>query len=440
MKTKSLMAGLLLVFADLFSASLLSHPAEVDQAPTSSIQSKIFTPDGAWCWFSDPRAVYHDRKIYAGWMTSGGSVQVGTRDLGTGELMLSTLAEHFQVDDHDHPSLLFLPDNRLMAFYSLHAEGDLHLRITRKPADISEWTQDRTLGFNRFGHGPRGTTYANPVLLSEEADTVYVFWRGSDFKPSFSISKNLGATWSEPRTLIRPTGSGNNDRPYVKYWSDGKKRINFLFTDGHPDINPANSVYFLRYENGLFRRADGSRVGAMIDLPFDPSQCDRIYDGASAGRAWVWDISENGEGNPVAVYTRLPAKDDHRYRYVFWDGARWRDSAITSAGKWFPHTPAGKIETEPYYSGGITIGSRDPGVVYLSRPVRDVFEIERWTTADGGRTWTSIAITGNSESDNVRPVAVRNAPRGTPDLLWMRNKGGYVHYTNYRTEIRMIQP
>ena len=39
-----------------------------------------FTADGAWCWFSDPRAVYHDGRVYAGWMTADGSVQVGAWD------------------------------------------------------------------------------------------------------------------------------------------------------------------------------------------------------------------------------------------------------------------------------------------------------------------------------------------------------------------------
>lgn len=403
-------------------------------------ESEIFNADGAWCWFSDPRAVYRDGKIYAGWMTADGSVQVGAKDVKTGELKLATLAGHFQIDDHDHPSLLFLPDGRLMAFYSLHSQGDMHLRMTRRPADLSEWTPDRLLGFNRQRTGPRGTTYSNPVLLSEEADAVYVFWRGPDFKPSFSVSTDLGETWSQPRTLIRPFGSGNNDRPYVKYWNDGKKRINFLFTDGHPDINPANSVYFLRYEKGAFYRADGSRVGTLTDLPFDPSQCDRVYDGATAGRAWVWDISEDEAGNPVAVYTRLPAKEDHRYHYARWDGAKWVDSAVTGAGKWFPRTPAGKKETEPYYSGGISIAWGNPAVVYLSRPVLDVFEIERWASPDGGKTWTSQPVTSRSEADNVRPVAVRYAPAGAPALLWMRNTGGYIHYTNYKSEIRILLP
>jgi len=421
--------------APVKATRLSGYAAWVSQVWAAATQAKLFATDGAWCWFSDPRAIYRDGKVYAGWMTAKGSVQIGAGDLKSGKMVLATLAEHFQVDDHDHPSLLFLPDGRLAAFYSLHAEGDMHMRVTRRAADIGEWTPDRTLGFEHYGNGPRGTTYSNPAMLSGEANAIYVFWRASDFKPTFSVSVDLGETWCKPQTLIRPAGSGNNDRPYVKYWNDGKNRIDFLFTDGHPDIKPANSVYFLRYERGVFYRADGTRVGTMADLPFDPSQCDRIYDGATAGRAWIWDICENKDGDPVAVYTRLPAKEDHRYHYARWDGKKWLDSEITSAGKWFPRTPPGKKESEPYYSGGIAIAPQDPFVVYLSRPVGGVFELEEWSTADGGKAWSSKTVTSNSKADNVRPFVVRNAPPGTPIVLWMHNVGGYVHYTDYRTEI-----
>ena len=176
-------------------------------------QFASFTADGAWCWFSDPRAVYHDGKLYAGWMTSNGSVQVGMFDpRGGGAPTVVTLAERFEVDDHDHPSLLFLPDGRLAVFYALHAVGDLHLRLAGHPGGLGEWTRDRTLGFDRGG-GPRGVTYSNPVLLASEANAVYVFWRGTDYKPTFAVSTDLGATWGKPRTLIRRVGSSDDVRP-----------------------------------------------------------------------------------------------------------------------------------------------------------------------------------------------------------------------------------
>lgn len=401
-----------------------------------------FSTDGAWCWFSDPRALHLDGRLYAGWMTADGSVQVGARPLADpgAPTAIATLAPQFERDDHDHPALLALPDGRLAAFYSLHARGDLHFRTTLRPGDITAWSADRTLGFDRRTSGPRGVTYANPFLLRDEADALYVFWRGSDFKPTFAVSADLGATWSEPRPLVNEHGRTTDNRPYVKYWSDGRARIDFVFTDGHPRNEPANSVYFARYERGAFFRADGSRIGDLSALPLQPAQCDRVYDGATAGRAWVWSVAEDRAGRPVIAYTRLPAENDHRYHYARWDGRQWRDFPLTPAGGWFPRTPPGTTEPEPHYSGGLALDPADPSIVYLSRPVNGVFEIERWATPDGGLTWTHEAITENSPADNVRPFVVPGAPGGRSSLLWMRNDGGYRHYTRYHSRILLHQP
>jgi hypothetical protein len=423
-------------FLLLTLALMAFAPTAVRGAPPGE-QFLALTDDGAWCWFSGPRALYHGGQLYAGWMTSDGSVQVARwNPAQPAAPAVAMLAPRFEADDHDHPALQFLPDGRLLAFYARHAKGDLHLRATHAPGDLASWTPDRELGFDT-GKFPRGVTYANPILLSAEHDALYVFWRGGDFKPTFSVSPDLGASWTPPRTLIRRADSSNDVRPYVRYWTDGKGRIDFLFTDGHPRNEPANSVYFLRYEHGSFSRADGSRVGALTELPFDPSRCDRIYDGATGGRGWIWDLAEDSAGRPIVAYTRLPDERDHRYHYARWDGRRWDDHEIVPAGAWFPRAPAGTVEPEPHYSGGIVVDPPDPATVYLSRPVNGVFEIERWSTPDGGAHWASTAITSGSSTDNVRPVIAADAPAGSPDLLWMQCTGGYVHYTHYRTTIRL---
>ena len=77
----------------------------------------------------------------------------------------------------------------------------------------------------------------------------------------------------------------------------------------------------------------------------------------------------------------------------------------------------------------------DPSIVYVSRPVDGVFEIERWTTPDGGASWVSEAVTSGSANDNVRPVVPLGHAPGGPGLVWMN--GSYVDYANYSTSLRM---
>ncbi|MCB0670039.1 MAG: hypothetical protein KDC80_29635, partial [Saprospiraceae bacterium] len=43
--------------------------------------------DGAWCWFSDPRAIYYKgekEQIYFGYINSVGDVLLGVKDIETG--------------------------------------------------------------------------------------------------------------------------------------------------------------------------------------------------------------------------------------------------------------------------------------------------------------------------------------------------------------------
>ena len=76
----------------------------------------------------------------------------------------------------------------------------------------------------------------------------------------------------------------------MKYSDNGRDRIDFLFTDGHPQNETQNRVHYMRYEKGAFYKADGTKIGTLDDLPIDPEKADLIYD-ASAGRAWVWDLT-----------------------------------------------------------------------------------------------------------------------------------------------------
>lgn len=68
-----------------------------------SAQSRIgyLTKDGAWCWFSDPRAVMVDKNIITGWVKSDGTIEAAiiytsSDSIQTSELYYKLEAEQFQ--------------------------------------------------------------------------------------------------------------------------------------------------------------------------------------------------------------------------------------------------------------------------------------------------------------------------------------------------------
>lgn len=392
--------------------------------------------DGAWCWFSDPRAVYHNGKherTYIGYVTSKGDIEIAVKDHKSGTVSTTLLYKELEVDDHTNPSILIRPDGRLMVFFTKHG-GTIYYTTSVSAEDISAFSPVDSLEFGRM------LCYTNPVMLSEENNRIYIFYRGGyDWKPSFVTSDDLGKTWSQPTTFVSMKVNQIYNRPYTKVVSDGKSSIHFAFTDGHPREENHNSIYYLKYEKGKFYDAAGKKVGSMNKLPIVQESIPKAFNGvANNQRAWIWDIALNEINNPVIVYTTLPEETLHFYNYGFWDGEQWQNRRLCEGGSAYPRfdRPKEMRDPEPHYSGGIILDHNNANTVYLSRPHNNRFEIEAWTTNDNGQTFINKPVTSNSLKDNVRPFVVRNAPESVSSrVLWM-NINHYEHYTNYHTAIK----
>jgi hypothetical protein len=153
-----------------------------------------------------------------------------------------------------------------------------------------------------------------------------------------------------------------------------------------------------------------------------------VYDPTPSGvRAWIHDIA-TVNGRPVIVYATLPSAGDHRYRYASWTGRAWEDRQIVAAGGSFEGSGS-----QPGYSGGIVLDHEDPATVYLSRKVLGRFEIERWRTRDGGKSWSSAPITSGSAKDNVRPFTPRDSTSDDLEVFWMH--GDYPDFTHFQTSL-----
>jgi len=411
---------------------------------------KTFSDDGAWCWFSDPRAVYLNGKVYSGWVASDGSVMVGSYDENTGEKKEVNIYPQYDKDDHASPSFVILPDKRIMVFFSAHSrlgKGEtspaIHHVISKHPENITEWEHENRITHN--SEGPMKFCYTNPIILSEENNRIYVFWRGGDWKPTFCYTDDRGKSWSKIFSLVKST-QYTYKRPYIKISSNGKDEIHFAFTDGHPRNEPLNSIYYVKYKSGTFYKADGTELGTMETLPLEHEDCDILYNARSEYgknaygiRAWIWDVAADKDGNPVIAYTKLPTESDHKYWYAKWTNEGWKNSKVADAGSWFPRFKATKNqgEPEPHYSGGICIDHENPNTVYYSRPVNDIFEIFKAETNDDGKTWETSALTSDSKKDNVRPFAIRGADEeAKSQVLWMFNEN-YTHYMNFNSRIKI---
>lgn len=403
---------------------------------------QVITRDGAWCWFSDPRAIYVDDKMFGGFVDKEGSIWAFCYDPSTCQSKQYKLFNKLDYDDHANPSIMALSDQRLVLFFSAHGgtkNSPIYYAVSKYPSDISSWEEVQEI--NPEMEGSLGVCYTNPVMLSDENNRVYLFFRGRDFKPTCIYTDDL-KTWSQPINLVRnDPGYGQGGRPYTKITTNHKDKIFFAFTDAHPRDRATNSIYFMMYKNGKICKADGTVVSETLGSII-PSQVDKVYDATRTfDKAWIWDIAFDESEKPILVYARFSDRDNkHSYWYARWNGIKWENHKITDAGQWFQRTEyvKEKPEYECNYSGGVYLDHENPNILYTSRPINDRFEIEKWTFTGGKQKWITEAITYQSEKDNVRPFVVRNHRGSQPSVLWMYNYK-YPGFKAYACAIRTDQ-
>ncbi len=408
----------------------------------SKYNYSIAAEDAAWCWFSDPRAVYYkgDKEaIYYGFINSNGDVMVKSLDLIKRKMTEYILHESLEIDDHNVPTFLFLPDGKILSFYN-HHNGDIFMRKSKKAEDITEWNQEVIIlkkdSINRY-------CYTNPIMLSEENNRIYLFGRNlvrnnegafNDTRIYCIYSDDYGETWSPEVNLLY--NEGRNNPQYVKYTSDNRSRIDFLFTNGHPKLGSDISVHHMYYQKGYFRQTNGEKIGTFENLPIKIKETGKIYDADKTGvRGWIWDIALDKSNNPVVTYARYPDEQNHEYYYAKWDGSKWIDKKIINSGSYITIIKPGEKIKEAHYSGGIVLDHNNPDNVYLSSTINNKFEIIKCeVNLDGNLKMYNI--TSYSQSDNIRPYIVDGNFTGKPILLWM--SGNYYHYTDYDTNLRIL--
>ncbi|MCB9891497.1 MAG: BNR-4 repeat-containing protein [Planctomycetes bacterium] len=415
----------------------------------------VLNDDGGWCWFQDERALVVGDSLVFGSVASGhvdparkGNIEVTHVGLDDLKTTRTVLHERLQLDDHDVPALAVRSDGRLIAVWARHGnDAHVHHAISEDPGDGRRWRERVTVDPSARSR----VTYSNVFLLTGENDgkgRLYDFFRGYDdsYLPSLITSDDQGEHWDVHGIWIRGMQSGRH-RPYVKYASNGRDRIDFVFTEGHPrDVD--NGVYHAFYRAGRFHTSTGKVVHPIADGPLTTERATRIFEGSRDAVAWTSDVHLDGKGRPVCVFSvqrgagsvkRGSAQDgqDHRYHYARFDGTRWRTQEIAFAGT---RLYAGEDD----YTGLICIDPDDTNVVVFSSDVdprtgepwpSGHYEITRGRTIDGGVTWAFERVTQGSTLDNLRPI-VPAGRSGREVVMWLR--GTLRSYTNYALEVVAI--
>ena len=404
-------------------------------APVTTFPTNTLSEEGAWCWFADPRAIHYKNaqgtinSTWIGYIDPKGNIkatQINHLTNTTNEVLIRS---YFQPDDHNNPTFLVLPDERLMIFYSRHTdESCFYYRVSDKPKDIT------TLGKEVRLETKHNTTYPSPFILSDDPHHIYLCWRGINWHPTIArltlpdTNDNVEFDWG-PYQIVRSMKGQAGVRPYAKYVSNGKDKIYMTYTTTHPENQAVNYVYFNYIDIKTRELTDVkgkklSTLGQVALHDIDATQAykeqhpDAVVDDSPL-RNWVWELSKDKLGNPVIAMVSISTdKKSHDYYHLRWTGVQWQKTYLTNAGGHFHQTP----DIENCYSGGMAIDKIDPQIIYGSVPVEGkygrVYELKKFTVAADGSLASVEQLTFNSPKNNVRPFTIANN-NGDFSLAWM---------------------
>ena len=426
-----------------------------------SYSGSIVANEGAWCWFADPRALHYENAdgtinaTYFGYIDVHGNVKAAQYDWITGRKTEVLVRSYFQPDDHNNPTFIVLPDERVMIFYTRHTdEAKIWYRISRKPGDIT------ALGEEKYLATANNTTYPSPFILSDDPTHIYLCWRGINWHPTIARltmpDENDDCAFDfGPKQIVQSTGA----RPYAKYQSNGKDKIYLAYTTGHPDNEMPDWLYFnvIDINNGngpILRDIKGNQLSVIASGPhnvnkqssYATAHPSAIVDNTSNIRNWVWQIALDEDENPVIAYPHIDdAKTTHVYWYARWTGSEWQRTWVQYAGHAFHQN---WNQTERCYSGGMSIDPDNVSDLYLSIPTSGseyskdgVYEIWKYTINEAGEVAGKVQITKNSAKNNSRPFVIPGSKNSPMRLGWMN--GDYYYWMvnknypkGYPTDIR----
>lgn len=418
---------LFLLILCTFTARL--NAQSTDHSPTGG--GYQVTAEGAWCWFADPRALHYENesgsinKTYIGYIDIHGNIKAMQYDFKNKKQEEVLVRSYFQPDDHNNPTFLVLPDERIMIFYSRHTdEACFYYRVSKTPGDITTFGEEKML---KTKHN---TTYPSPFILSDDPEHIYLCWRGIGWHPTIAKlslpdeKDDVSIVWGAYQ-MVKSTGA----RPYAKYVSNGKDRIYLTYTTGHPDNEQPNFLYFNYIDIHTLQLKDvkENTLSTIAEGTFKVNKSDDYINRYPATvvdspteRDWVWQVASDREGNPVIAMVRISGdKESHDYYYAKWNGNEWKKTFLTHAGGHFHQTPG----LEKCYSAGMAIDPANTNLIYCSIPVEGkygkVYEIVKFTMSEDGEVVSTEAVTKDSKQNNIRPYIIPSSENTPLRLTWM---------------------
>jgi hypothetical protein len=300
-------------------------------------------------------------------------------------------------DPHDNASLSIDEAGHLWIFVSGRGnERPGRIYRSKVPYEISDWTN---LGDSEF-------TYPQPWWF-EGKGFLHTYTRYTPGRELYYRTSRDGMHWSPEKKLAGLEGH------YQTSEQVGSRLITALNRHPGRDVDRRTDLYYMETADmgETWTTADGSVLTTPLTTADSPARI-RNYSSnpnpADNANVYIHDTTADSEGRPVILYLTAkshlpgPANGPRTWNVARWTGTEWLFHPVTTS-------------THNYDTGSIHI--EDDGTWNVIGPIGTGpqkwgtgGEIELWTSADQGATWTKQrAVTQNSPHNHSYARRPRNA-------------------------------
>lgn len=282
-----------------------------------------------------------------------------------------SLGSNGQYSGGQFPSIVVSQDGILYLIWShiVKTGDDVQIYFSKSEDRGGSWTTPKDIS--------QTSKYSSwPILAVSPGGRLAAVWReGTDlykYDMFFSQSSNGGSSWTSPEG-VNGNGNGKNYNPFIAYDPDGNLLLSWRIWGGN------NECYFQRSTDNGGSWSSPKNITSNSSGSYFP-----IVGGISSGElAFLW-----YDGNTPNHNIYCKRSDD--------DGSSWSSATKISSGNGYHQEPAMSIDSAdninvvwPFHTNTVPTGSG----TYFSRSV------------DGGITWTSQLMIGNSgASTNGEPA------------------------------------
>jgi hypothetical protein len=395
------------------------HPFWWNSTSIGSINGRVYagtTDDNTGCWVQEwtqpggDAAPFWVRRYFLGYA-------------GAGTVM----------DDHLAPGLAIAEGKPLVAFWSGHSfDNVINYRATLKNIDDYADGEPLTWGDVQTFEIP-GDQRTSYTIVRPYGDDIYVLHRTGNPVDRWSLT-NFPAWATGTPDRVELLSSTDQFYATGRIVGDAFR----IAVSDHPSIGTDNKVWYCEVDliSGDVTEADGTVLGNLdgTNLPLAEADLELIYTATGSEKPWTFDVGYGAAPEIAFVTGELTPNFASTADYMY---------AKYSAGAWAvnPITPVGSFLGGAYFPSIVFVPDTT-GQVVLARDTGDsVDRVSRYTTANGGTSWTGTDLDTASAGNPTltRAFCVQAIDAATPIFDVMATEiDSYPTYTNWVSRFRPL--